>query len=149
MTTHELSWSAFLREPTQVEPFLARGDVLLKRRDGDPLRLSRATDGEATRAALSAAARLLAPSDSAAYAKIAEAMSARLPWTRFLPDVDRRTFVDEFMKEFEACADLGDFTSLGRLLSEWKATALLYAEGIADKLKRPIVKLSGRVPRPK
>lgn len=150
MTTHELTWSAFLREPTLVEPLLAKGDVLLKRRDAEPLRLTRASGDEATRDALSTAARLLAPGAGEVRGEDVERqVDARLPWTRFLPNEDRRLFVTAFVREFEACADLGDFTSLGRLLIEWKNTASLHAEGLAEILKRPIAKVGGRVPRPR
>ena len=145
MTTHELTWSAFLREPTLVEPLLAKGDVLLKRRDAEPLRLTRASGDEATRDALSTAARLLAPGAG----DVERQLDSRLPWTRFLPSEDRRLFVNVFVREFEACADLGDFTSLGRLLIEWKNTASLHAEGLAEILTRPITKVGGRVPRPR
>lgn len=149
-TTHELTWSAFLREPTLVDPLLAKGDVLLKRRDAEPLRLSRATGDDATRDALSTAARLLAPAAGEEMReKLDRDVDARLPWTRFLPDADRKLFVKEFVREFEACADLGDFTSLGRLLVEWKNTASLHAEGLAAVLKRPITKVGKRVARPK
>lgn len=147
---HELSWSAFLREPTLVEPLLAKGDVLLKRRDAEPLRLTRATGDDATRAALSTAARLLAPAAGAEVReKLDRDVEGRLPWTRFLPDEDRKHFVREFVREFEACADLGEFTSLGRLLIEWKNTASLHAEGLAELLERPIAKVGRRVSRPK
>jgi hypothetical protein len=150
MTTHELTWSAFLREPTLVEPLLAKGDVLLKRRDAEPLRLTRAGGDEATRDALSTAARLLAPAaDKGLRENVEGHVDARLPWTRFLPVEDRKLFAQEFVREFEACADLGDFTSLGRLLADWKNTASLHAEGLAEVLSRPIAKVGGRVPRPR
>lgn len=150
MTTHELTWSAFLREPTLVEPLLAKGDVLLKRRDGEPLRLTRAAGDDTTRDALAAVARLLGPAASGESRRSLDRdVDARLPWTRFLPEEDRRAFVAEFVREFEACADLGEFTSLGTLLVEWKNTASLHAEGLAVILKRPVTKVGGRVPRPK
>ena len=150
MTTTELTWSAFLREPTLVEPLLAKGDVLLKRRDAEPLRLTRATGDDAVRDALSAAARLLAPAAGAGFSEgLDYDVDARLPWTRFLPTDDRTQFVKEFVREFEACADLGDFTSLGRLLIEWKNTAALHAEGLGEILKRPVPTLGGRVARPR
>ncbi|MDP2339351.1 MAG: hypothetical protein Q8O67_00220 [Deltaproteobacteria bacterium] len=149
MTTHELTWSAFLREPTLVEPLLAKGDVLLKRRDAEPLRLTRASGDEATRDALSTAARLLAPAAGDERANVEEHLDARLPWTRFLPQEDRKLFAKEFVREFEACADLGDFTSLGRMLADWKNTASLHAEGLAEILTRPVPKVGGRVSRPR
>jgi hypothetical protein len=148
MATHELTWSAFLREPTLVEPLLAMGDVLLKRRDAEPLRLTRASGDEATRDALSTAARLLAPAGDSRSTNADADIDARLPWTRFLPSADRALFVREFVRAFEACADLGDFTSLGRLLLDWKNTASLHAEGLAEVLARPIAEVGARVSRP-
>ena len=150
MTTHEVTWSAFLREPSSVESLLDEGDVVLKRRDGEPLRLSREPKREAGHDALAAAARLLAPvlSDEARRSIEAKA-GTQLPWTRFLPENERRLFLREFLSQFEACADLGDFTPLGNLLVQWKNTASLYAEGLADELKRPVKAVGPRLARPR
>ncbi len=149
MPTQEVTWSAFLREPAIIEPLLARGDVVLRRRDGEPLRLSRELKDAGEREALSAAARLLAPvlSDHARKS-VEKNAEGQLPWTRFLPAEDRHTFLTEFLRQFEACADLGDFSALGRLLAEWKNTAAVHAEGLAGALKRPIKTVGGRVRRP-
>ena len=81
-------------------------------------------------------------------APLEKSVAERLPWTRFLPDEDRTAFVTEFLTELEACADLGEFAALGRLLTEWKNTASLYAEGLAPKLKRPVRGVGSRVKRP-
>ncbi|OJH35169.1 hypothetical protein [Cystobacter ferrugineus] len=149
MATHELTWSAFLREPTSVEPMLEKGDVLLKRRDGEALRLSRESRGANTRQAIIDAVRLLRADPSADPIRGSDrGVTNRLPWTRFLPEEDRLTFVTEFIDHLEACADLGDFTALGRLLEEWKNTAAAYADGVAPALKRPVKAVGGRVPRP-
>lgn len=149
MATHELTWSAFLREPTRVEPMLEKGDVLLKRRDGEALRLSRESRDANTRQAIIDAVRLLRADPSAAPIRGPDqSVTNRLPWTRFLPEEDRLAFVTEFIDHLEACADLGDFTALGRLLEEWKNTAAAYADGVAPALKRPVKAVGGRVPRP-
>lgn len=151
MGAHELTWSSFLREPTSVERWLERGDVLLRRREGETLRLSRESSDAAQREALRAAVRLLTV--GAAHAKTRlhleeEEIAERLPWTRFLPAPDRSTFVAEFLSTLEACADLGELAALGRLLDDWKATASLHAEGIAGRLKGPIRAIGAKVPRP-
>lgn len=148
-TNQEMTWSAFLREPSSVEPLLEHGDVVLKRRDGEPLRLSRSSKGQAERQAIAAAARLLAPVLSEGAREAVEKMAdVQLPWTRFLPERDRHEFVTDFLRQFEACADLGDFSALGRLLAEWKNTATAYADGLGDELKRPIAAVGERVRRP-
>lgn len=150
MENQEVTWSAFLREPTIVEPLLKRGDVVLKRRDGEPLCLSRKSNDSGQREALAAVARLFAQALSKeARASVEKGADVQLPWTRFLPAADRHTFISEFLRQFEACADLGDFSALGRLLAEWKNTAAAHADGLAEELKRPIHSVGARVRRPR
>jgi hypothetical protein len=151
MSAHELSWSAFLREPTRVERWLERGDVLLRRRAGGTLRLSRASADVAQREALLAAVRLLTLGAVGAKKRLQldeDEIAERLPWTRFLPAADRAVFLAEFIGTLEACADLGEFAALGRLVDDWKATASLHAEGVAERLKGPLRGTFVRVPRP-
>ena len=149
MATHELTWSAFLREPTRIEPMLEKGDVVLRRRDGEALRLCRESRRANERQALLAAARLMSAGISADHGReLGQSVPEFLPWTRFLPGAERAAFVAEFISHLEACADLGDFTALGRLLAEWKNTAAAFANGIAPELKRPVKEVGGRVPRP-
>jgi hypothetical protein len=149
MPTHELNWSAFLREPTSVEPLLEKGDVVLKRRDGEALRLSRASRSLDERQAIASAVRLLWAGFAETRGEdFGQRVAERLPWTRFLPETDRTAFAREFLDSLEACADLGDFTALGRLLVEWKNTATVFAEGVGQELKRPLKATGGRVRRP-
>ncbi len=147
MSAHEVTWSSFLREPTSVERWLERGDVLLRRREGERLRLSRESSDTAQREALSAALQLLTRGAERLQLDDAE-IAERLPWTRFLPAADRKAFVAEFLGTLEACADLGEFAALGRLVEDWKATASLHAEGIAGRLKGRLHRSAARVPRP-
>ena len=145
----ELSWSAFLRQPTRIDALLKKGEVVLRRRDAEPLRISRADKDDVMRDVLAAAARLLAGVWTGTPQPALEVRAAdQLPWTRFLPESDRRAFAVAFLKQFEACADLGDFSALGRLFAEWKATAAVYAEGFDAELKRPIASVGDRVRRP-
>jgi hypothetical protein len=151
MGAHELTWSSFLREPTLVERWLERGDVLLRRREGETLRLSRESSGAAQREAIRAAVRLLTAGAARAKQQIRldeGEVAARLAWTRFLSASDRTAFVTEFLSTLEACADLGDFAALGRLVEDWKATAALHADGMAGRLKGPIATVGGKVQRP-
>ncbi len=75
-------------------------------------------------------------------------IAERLPWTRFLPPSDRKAFLVEFLGTLEACADLGEFAAVGRLVDDWKATASLHAEGLAGRLKGPLRVSASKVPRP-
>ncbi len=150
MRAHELTWSSFLREPTSVEPLLKHGDVLLRRREGEALRLSLESSDAAQREAFLTAIRLLtlgAHKKEKLHLDEAE-VAERLPWTRFLPDKDRSTFIAEFLNTLEASADLGEFAALGRLVEDWKSTASLHQEGIAGGLKKPIGDIGAKVPRP-
>ncbi len=131
-----------------VDPLLRKGSVLLRRRDGEPLRLSREASDDSEHQALVAAMRLLAGAASAKGRVGDKDLQARLPWTRFLPEADRRTFLAEFMANLEACADLGEFAALGRLVENWRATAALHADGTARHLRAPIKEVGARVRRP-
>lgn len=89
--------------------------------------------------------QLLSEGARDAVEKMAE---VQLPSTRSLPETDWHEFVTDFPRQFEACADLGGFSAIGRLLAERKNTATAYAEGLGDELKRPIAAVSERVRRP-
>src|SRR3712207_1949421 len=102
MATHELNWSAFLREPTRIEEMLEQGDVVLKRRGGEVLRLCRESRLADERQALVAAARLLSAGISADHGRtLGRILPDRLPWTRFLPEKDRAEFAEEFFSHLE------------------------------------------------
>lgn len=146
--THEVLWSQFLRRPAIIEPLLKAGDVVLKRRDGPPLRLSRASRGDQATQALSVAARILGDLSAESRSGSLETRAAtRVPWTRFLTKVERRAFVTELLAQLEACADIGDFSSLGRLVAAWKGTAAVHAAGAPDAVTGPEAKLVARTHR--
>jgi hypothetical protein len=150
MSVHEVTWSSFLRVPSSVERWLEQGDVLLRRRDGEALRLSRESNDTSERTALVTAARLLGAGLAKAKTSInAEALTSALPWTKFLPERDREAFLAEFLETIEACADLGDFAALGRLVTEWKSTAAVHAQGLAGKLTEPIGEVGEKARRPR
>lgn len=134
-----------------MERWLQRGDVLLRRREGETLRLSRDSNDTSQREALLAAVRLLTLAAGRASKQMPlndSEIAERLPWTRFLPAGDRSQFLDEFLRTLEACADLGDFVAIGRLVEDWKVTASLHSQGVADGLKAPLRVTRTKVPRP-
>jgi hypothetical protein len=145
----EHPFSDFLRRPKEVTSDVDDGDVLLRRRDGPDLRLSRA-DREAERteafAALARAFRNLAVNNVAA---LDEALNDAFAWLEFLPSADRRVFVAEFARVVEAAAALDDYASLSQLLREWRATAEVHADPkLARRLRRPVDGAGTPVPRP-
>lgn len=149
MSSFPVSWSAFLREPTSIESKLERGDVLLRRRDGEPLYLSRASRRDDEREAVLTAVRLLNDRFAAPHEQaMDELVSARLPWTRVLSREDREAFGKEFLDHLGACAELGNFAPLSVLLTEWKNTASALLEGHREALTRPLEDVGPSIPRP-
>ena len=145
------NWSDFLREPTRVLPQLERGEeVILRRRDGAALRLgleSKAEDAQVgTEIAALVLAKLLPRMDSKL---LAEALLPRLPWTRFLPPTALDEFAREFAETLEACASIGNMNRIAEVITDWKATAAIYADpALASDLQRSLAGTEVRVPRP-
>jgi hypothetical protein len=147
------SWSDFIREPTRALIHLERGeDVILRRRDGEPLRLTLKSRAEAANLGIEIAARILAdalPAVDSIDRIIGDSLSERLPWVRLLPGDARKAFLHEFAETLEACASVGNMSRLAEVVGDWKATAAIYADPkLADDLKRPLAGTATRVPRP-
>jgi hypothetical protein len=51
-----------------------------------------------------------------------------MPWTQFLPEGDRRSFLADFAITASGCVETGVFEPLARLSREWRATAAVYAD---------------------
>jgi hypothetical protein len=149
------SWSDFVREPTRVLPLLERGvDVILHRRDGEAVVLSMQSHAERSNLGTELAALVVsgALSTSPNVLKTASenALASRFPWVRLLPADARDAFLCEFLAMLEACASVGNMTRLAELVSDWKATAEVYADPVlASELTKPIENpTSVLVPRP-
>lgn len=126
-TTRTLS--QFVQAPTQVIAELEKGDVVLTRRGGASLRVSKAdkVDGEAK--AVSALAQLIGASlDDSAADRMVGHLSDTFPWIEFLPEERRREFLKSFLRLARACAAVNSFDRLGILLESWQATAAAYAD---------------------
>jgi len=126
-TTRTLS--QFVQTPTQVIADLNNGDVVLTRRGGESLRLSKAdkVDGEAK--AVSALAQMIAASLDESFAdRMVEHLGETFPWIEFLPAVERRNFVKSFLRIARACASVNSFDRLGSFIESWQATATAYAD---------------------
>lgn len=149
MRVTERPFSDLLRRPKEVTTDVEEGDVVLRRRDEPDLRLSRA-DRDADRAvafaALGRTLRNLAVHNSKA---LGEALGDAFPWLEFLPAADRRAFVQEFSRVVVAAADLDNYTPLGQLVREWRATAEIHADPkLARRLRRPLQAAGDRIERP-
>lgn len=128
MTT-TVTLSTLLRSPNEVFDKLENGDVLVTRRDGADLRLTKAEHAEAEAATVQALAQLIAASlDDEACDRLANRLAEPFPWIAFLPPEHRRQFVGEFLRLARASASIGRFERLATALEAWKATAEAYAD---------------------
>jgi hypothetical protein len=127
--TSTATFSALLRTPNEVIDQLEGGDVLLTRRDAEPLRLSKARTAAQEVDTLAALAQLIAASlDDAACDRLVEKLADPFPWIVVLPAAARRGFVQEFLATARACAAVGRFERLTITLTAWKGTAEAYAD---------------------
>lgn len=146
MRVTERPFSDLLRHPKDVAIEVDEGDVVLRRRDEPDLRLTRA-DRETERAAAFAAfgrtLRNLAVHNPRA---LGEALGDAFPWLEFLPDPDRRAFVEEFSRVAAAAAELDTYGPMSQLVREWRATAEIHADPrLARRLRRPTESAGARV----
>lgn len=149
MAVAEYSFSDLLRNPTRVVEELAGGDVLLRRRGDEPLRLSLWKRDEATGETLRAVVRLLRTLAVHSPDALAAAAGEAFPWTDFLPQADRATFLAELTRVLVAGADIGAFAPVVRTLEEWRATAAIHADPeMALRLAAPLAGHGDPVPPP-
>jgi hypothetical protein len=149
MRVVERPFSEFLRQPNVVVADLAEHDVVLRRRNAPALRLSEADRAEERDEAVDALARLVGNLLGQRRANFAETILEVFPWVTFLPRLDQATFVEEFVRTLRAASDIANFTPVGQLLREWKATAELHADPrLARKLRQRIVADGSPVPSP-
>lgn len=138
------------RDPKSVAALADQGDVRVRRRDGVPLVLTRedralsAVEGSvsAARALRNVLAHL--PTDVAA-----EALLDEFPWVDVLPRNEQAQFVRDFVRAFQASAELGQWVILAQTIREWRSTASIHADPVlANKLSGPLDEDFGPVPAP-
>ena len=128
--TATATFSELLRTPNDViGKLITDGDVLLTRRDAEPLRLSLAGPAAAEITTLGALAQLISASlDDEMCDRLAQHLAEPFPWIEFLPASARREFVGEFLRTARACAAVSRFDRLTILLASWRGTAEAYAD---------------------
>lgn len=150
MAMTEVSYSAFLRGPGEVLPALDHGDVLLDRRDGEPLVLSRARRYRSGLQGVALTARIIRNLVKE-HTELAESLlEAELPWIRWMPRSEQIDCVSEILANLAAGADTGTFEPFARSLSEWEHTAEVWAD--PDLAKRLSAEFRGdgdEITRPK
>ena len=146
----EVQWSELQRDPKGVAALADRGEVRVRRRDGVPLLLVREDRASSTVEGAQVAARALR--NALAHLPVEDALEAlteEFPWVDLLPEADRRQFAEDFVRAVRASADLGQWTVLTQVLTEWKATAAIHADpALVEELTRPLDGDYGPVPGP-
>jgi hypothetical protein len=125
-----------LRNPNEVIKRLDEGDVVLTRRDGEPLRLSRERDAVQEHEMVAAFAHMIAATvlDESSSDRIAEHLRIPFAWIEFLGLDDRREFVAEFLSTARACASVGRFDRLAIVVADWRETATAFSLGLDGRL---------------
>ncbi len=150
MRITEHPFSDLLRSPKQVTGEVAKGDVLLRRRDEADLRLTLAQRDDERSAAFAALGRTLRNLAVHEPESMREALADAFPWMEFLPEEDRALFAKEFVNVLVGAADLGTYAPLSQLLREWRDTAEVHADPeLTTRLRRPVTAKGESVPRPR
>jgi hypothetical protein len=137
----EVQWSELQRDAKAVAETVDRtGQVRVRRRDGVPLVLVREDQIAEASAGAREAARVFRNLVAHVPAReLAVSLLDELPWLDLLPGSAQQSFFTDFARAFEASAELGKWSLLHQLLTEWKATAAIYADvELADHLTGPI-----------
>lgn len=134
--TSTATLSTLLRHPNDVIERLDEGDVVLTRRDGEALRLSKDHDATRDHEMVSAFAHLIAATvlDESTSDRLAEHLSTPFPWIEFLPTDARRDFVGDFLRTSRACASVERFDRLAVVVGNWRETATAYSLGLDKRL---------------
>ncbi len=146
----DVQWSELQRDPKGVAALADQGEVRVRRRDGATLLLVREDRFSAGSAGAVTAARALRNILVHLSPRVAaEALREEFPWIDQLPEAERSVFVAEFIRIFQASAELGDWSSLGQMITEWKSTAVAYGDPrLARLLSEPLHDDLGLVPSP-
>lgn len=149
MRVIERPFSEFLRQPNDVVAELEEHDVVLRRRNAPPLRLSDATRDDARAEAFDMVARLLRNLLIHDPSGLAEALDDVFPWASLLPARDQSAFVDELARTLVAASAIDNFAPVAQLLQEWRATAEIHADPrLARRLRTAITATGDRVTAP-
>lgn len=145
-----MQWSDLQRDPKGVAALADRGDVRVRRRDGATLLLTREDRAGSTAEGAVTAARalrnLVVHMESRAAAA---ALTDEFPWVDALPAQDRAQFVTDFVRAFQASAEMGQWTALAQTVREWKATAAVHSDpDLAEQLSGSLNDDFGAVPDP-
>lgn len=134
--TKTATFSTLLRDPNKVIKSLEEGDVVLTRRDAEPLRISKERDAAREREMTQAFAQMLGAlvlNDEQAD-RLLDRLRIPFGWLDFLSAHEQQRFAEEFFRTARACAAAGNFKRLAVEVGNWHETALAYSLGLRDRL---------------
>ena len=134
--TKTATFSTLLRHPNKVIESLEEGDVVLTRRDAEPLRISKERDAarehEMTRAFAQMLGALVLDDDQTD--RLLERLRIPFGWLNFLSGDEQRSFAEEFFQTARACGAVGNFERLAIEVGNWHETAVAYSLGLRERL---------------
>lgn len=121
--------SELSRNSREVFEAADQGPVLITRRDGDSLVLTKASQADSDRKGLELAAALVAASLAPDNRPFVERLRQPFPWLALLSSTDQEAFAIEVIDLARACAAVSRFDRLLLTLRSWEATAEEVAAG--------------------
>ncbi len=121
--------SELSRHSREVFEATDEGPVLITRRDGESLVLTKASQTDADRSGLELAAHVVAVSLSTDDRPFAQRLRDPFPWVALLSAEEQDSFATEVVDVARACAALSRFERLLITVSAWKDTAEALAGG--------------------
>lgn len=131
--TIERNFSELLRQSGDVLADVEAHDVLLRRRDGADLVLTRADREGKQRALLALSASVTSALARSHRDLVADSVVSAMPWAAALPAGDRADFAEEFVATLAAASDLGAFEQLSITVQQWRNTAFVHANAAMAK----------------
>ena len=103
-------------------------DIRLTRRDGEDVLVSTVTRVAAERSSIAALMEVVQRTGERAVVALSDGILRVYPWTRSLPEADRKAFVSRYMQVLADCVAHTDFQPLAILLNQWAYTASVYKD---------------------
>lgn len=122
-TSRTVKSSELSRNPAEVFSAAEEGPVVITRRDGEALVLTRSSEVDHQRQGLELAAQVVAASLAPDDVPFVNRLRAPFPWMDFLSRVEQEAFAEELVGVARACAAVSRFDRLVIVLQAWRSTA--------------------------
>ncbi len=121
--------SELSRNSASVFKAVDQGPVIITRRDGETLILTKESDLAHQREGLELAAHLVAASLAPNDVLFVDRLRGPFPWVEFFSPSDREAFAQEIVDVARACATMSRFDRLLVTVGAWHSTAQAIADG--------------------